>query len=379
MKTIWHTLTAVLIASFVISCKEHSPSTNIVAPVQKKFKVGLILPLTGPVADYGQAITNSVNLAISDDPQAFENLELIYEDPQYDTAKAVAAFHKLVNQDKVNLVYTFGIAFCQALAPLAESYKMPTILQCIDPNSAKGRKYSMRFMNYTDQYLQLQNEYLQAQGVKKIGIVITDNAYLEEMYKALERTKFPDQEIKIIDRFTPSENSFLTTITKAKSAQYDAIGVFLSAGQLSQFFKEARSLQLNTVLFGTNFFESLSEIVASNGAMDNAIFVNNIVRPEFVANYKAKYGNEGQLTFGSLAYEALRLIAKNVAKLPDPQQKIDDISSLLSSEGHKWLATNPGVFEDTPEVGKFYNFPLAVKQVKVDSEGNITFNILQSQ
>ena len=37
-------------------------------------KVGAILPLTGPVAEYGQAIVNSINFAREDHPELFENL-----------------------------------------------------------------------------------------------------------------------------------------------------------------------------------------------------------------------------------------------------------------------------------------------------------------
>ena len=360
-----------------VSCQQSQ--SDVSSSNQNEFKVGIIIPLTGTIADYGQAITNSINLAIKEHPETFKNLKLIYEDAQYDTNKAVVAFHKLVNQDKVHLIYTFGISFCQALAPLAESYQIPTILQCVDPNSAKGKKYSMRFMNYTDQYLRLQNDYLYAQGAKKIGVIITDNAYLEEMYKALVRTKHPEQEIKIIDNFSPSEMTFLTSITKAKAGDYDAIGVFVSAGQLAQFFKEAKRLQLNVPLFSTNWCESLSEITASGGAMDGAIFVNNVVTPEFINKYKSTYGNEGQLTFGSLAYEAFRLIAENSKNLADTTQMTIDIESILSSQGHQWFATNPGTFKNTQEVGKFYDFPLAVKQVKINPNGDITFNILQTQ
>jgi len=45
-----------------------------------KVKVGFILPLSGPVSEYGVAAQNGVALAKEEHPDLFENVELVFDD-----------------------------------------------------------------------------------------------------------------------------------------------------------------------------------------------------------------------------------------------------------------------------------------------------------
>ncbi|RIL05036.1 MAG: hypothetical protein DCC75_12070, partial [Proteobacteria bacterium] len=223
------------------------------------FKVGVIVPLTGSLGDYGMAIYNSIELAKRDRPEVFDRVQFIFEDVQYDTKSAISAFHNLRQLQKIDLVYVWGVTFCKALAPLAEAVRLPMVGQCIDQEAASGRHFILRFMNYSSEYMLVQAEYLKQRGLNRIGIILADNSYLEEMYTALVENLLPGQRLEIIERIPITDMDLRTPISKAKFVEYDAVGVFLGPGQISQFYRQAREQSLSTPTFGTNFFESLSE------------------------------------------------------------------------------------------------------------------------
>ena len=59
-------------------------ASYVLAEPSNIFQVGLVLPLTGPAADYGVAIKNCIDLAIKDRPELFTNIKFNYEDAAYD-------------------------------------------------------------------------------------------------------------------------------------------------------------------------------------------------------------------------------------------------------------------------------------------------------
>lgn len=328
-------------------------------------KIGVILPLTGVTADYGESVKNSIELARSDKPELFGSIEFVYEDASYDAKQAVTAFQKLATQDKVDLVYVWGIAFCKAVAPLAERAKIPLIAQCIDPAIARNRSYVVRFMNYTDQYLLATTQYLASQKRNRLAVVVTDNAYLEEMLEALKRTRQPNQEITELQRYQATEMDFRSTISRLRDGSYDAIGVFLSAGQIATFFRQLREQGISITSFGTNFFESLSEIEAAQTAMDGAIFANNEVALPFIERFRQKFGKVSQIGFGSLAYEFALTVGRITTNLPEDKlsglQVLADLEKLPKQQG---TAAGPYRFRNDSHVGRFFEFPIAIKQIK---------------
>ena len=264
------------------------------------FDVGVVIPLTGPVADYGIAIQNSINLAIQDRPELFSNIKFHFEDAQGGTANAVSAFNKLLSTDQMKISVTFGVAFCKALAPIAESRKMPLVGLCLDPTVAANRHYVLRFKNTTDEVMAEQTKYLLRHGVKRIGLIKSEHPYFEELTAALRRNLLGGQTLTIIDEVPADQMDLHTSILKLKSRQneFDSVGIFLWVGQLSTFYRQLKALSFEVPTFGSDLFESISEIRASDGLMDGVPFSGIDVKPEFIERYKMAYHSESQLAFG---------------------------------------------------------------------------------
>lgn len=328
------------------------------------FKVGVITSLSGPNAEYGQALANGIELARRSRPARFAQINFLFEDAISDSRSAVSAFNKLVELDRVDLVYVWGVQFCTAVAPLAEERGVPMVAQCVNNYIAKDRRFVVRFMNYAEQYARTILSFLEAKGLNNIGVIATEQPYIEDMREGLYAAKGPGQKVTLLDSYLIGQTDFRPSITKLRHRDFEALGVFLVAGQVSQFYKQLKEQKAKLPTFGTNFFETQSEVDLANGAMDGAVFANHHVSQRFQESYKAAYGNLSQLTWAALAYEFAALlpqIAWSENKKRTGPALLEALSALPPQEGE---AAGHFEFKDIPKVGRFFEFALAVKRIE---------------
>ena len=272
-------------------------------------KIGVILPLTGPLAEYGTAMKNGIEMAVNESPLANVKLKFIFEDSQYDPKIAVSAYQKLSEIDKVSVIYNFGGPTSAAIVPLADQKKIPTLLWTTDETVVKNSTYAMRFTNSADEFMAKLLSSLTASHKKHFAVVLTDNLYLKSLYEAMKRNLMPDQTLDIIDTYQATETDFRSSVTKLKGKSYDAIGVFLLSGQVNQFYRQMHQQKIIATTFGTDFFESSTEIKLSSGGMEGSTYANNSVSESFKSHYVEQFKNALQLTYAGSGYEFVKLVA----------------------------------------------------------------------
>ena len=325
-----------------------------------QFKVGVILPLSGKVAEYGQAMQNGIELLLKDKQDDRERIRFYYEDVQYSPQAAVGAFNKLRTIDKVDLIYSFGVDLSKSVAPLAERYKFPLVAQSVDQTISRNAKYVIRFSNDTAQYAAKLLEYTRAKDIKRIAVVDAHNAYITETLASLNRLKVSGEEISIVNSFELRDTDFRSTISKLSRGQYDAIAVFLGAGQISRFYKQLKEQNVKLPTIGTNWFESTSEIRDSGGSMNGAVFSNNVVKNEFANQYLQEYGSDSQITFAAYAYEFADIIHEHFPS-KDSQTNESIIAKLTNVKPRTGTAIGPIYFQESQHTGKAFQFPIANK------------------
>ena len=119
----WIIVLIVIVAGFFVLSKKSVPTST------GPFKVGVILPLTGDAASYGEVMRNIYQLAIKEVNDAGgvngNKIELIIEDGKCDGTGGASAAQKLVNVDKVKVILG-GFCSSESLAavPIVESAKV---------------------------------------------------------------------------------------------------------------------------------------------------------------------------------------------------------------------------------------------------------------
>lgn len=355
-------ITVVILTFFLISfptilSAEESKSRTI--------RVGFILPMTGPAADFGVAMKNAIQLALEDFRGAPIKIEPIIDDAQYEVKNAVNSLAALWNVSKVDIVVVWGLGQCRAVAPVAEKQKIPLIAICLAPEVAVSRPHVLRFQSSSDDYMRATTDWLKAAGVKRIGVLLSENGYTEEMFAALERQIHSDQRISIIDRVPAVGQDFYSQVMKIRSAKFDAFGLFLAVAQAGTFAKQVSLSEKQPIVFGTNVVRSESEIVNAGGKLEGALVSDIRIQQSFLDRYVTNFKSEAQLGFAALAYETIRLISNQTAVVLDNESLGQVVFNRIVSSGvHRSTVVGDYSIKSSPREGNYAQFDLGMMRVK---------------
>ncbi len=191
------------------------------APVSgEPIKIGVIAPLTGVVADYGEEIRKGV-LASG---VSSSSVEFVFEDDQCDPKEAVSAFKKLTEFDQVRFIIGPACGSPQeAIIPLLKGQSIIAVV----PAAASVKLYADSGNNFYNIQYSLENESkfiaekMFKRGYKKVALVSYANAFSKTHADSF-RQNFKGE--IAFDEVINGESSDVTTVvTKLKAAGVEAI------------------------------------------------------------------------------------------------------------------------------------------------------------
>lgn len=325
------------------------------------FQVGVIAPLSGPLAEYGLAAQNGIELARTQQPALFTKIKFIYEDSQWDAKTAISAFNKLRDASKVSLIFNWGNPTSEAIAPIAERNKFPLIGMTVDSGVVKGKEFVIRSTNSSKDFSDVLAKYLLKSSYRRIGIVLAENTYVQGLYDGLKAALRSEVEIEIIAKYNIQDQDFRSSVAKIRARQFDALGVFLISGQVSSFYRQLSSQGIAIPTFGTDFFESTTEIRLANGGMNGAVYPHLGVTDSFRATYVDRFGNDYQLAYAGNAFDMAMVIGRlfNSGNNFSSRQIIENLGSVSKTEGVGGMFS----FSDSSDDPHFH-FPVQLKQIK---------------
>jgi len=324
-------------------------------------KIGVITPLSGGLAIIGTALKNGIELARSDRPELFKNITFIYEDDQFDPKQSLTAYRKLKEIDHVSVVLGFGAALGLVIGPLAGRDSLPLINFNFDASAAIGKKFVVRSMNHTGQYMMTLVNYLQKKSNSKFFIVQAESPFFNAMVKSFRDAIGENGTVEIVATYNPNDKDFKSTILKLRSTKDAPVGIFLFPDQLIDFLKQAKELHLEKQYFGTDLFETAAGMVPDPGSFQGCVYPDNQVSSLFRTNYHQKFGNEAQLAFAGSGYEMALLIGRLISekKVLGSRNLIDAFAEVRNQTSvlGEYSFVNDEVF------GKFFQFPVYVKKI----------------
>ena len=208
-----------------------------------KFKIGLILPMTGPFASTGKQIEAAARLymAQNGDTVAGKKVELIVKDDTSapDVTKRIA--QELVVNDKVNVLAGFGLTpLALATAPIATQSKTPLVVMAAATSSiTQASPYIVRTSFTLPQAAVGIADWAPKNGIKKVVTLVSDYGpgIDAEKYFADRITLNSGQ---VLDKLrTPLRApDFAPVLQKVRDANPQALFVFLPSGQGAAFMKQ---------------------------------------------------------------------------------------------------------------------------------------------
>jgi branched-chain amino acid transport system substrate-binding protein len=339
-------------------------AVNAVHAESSRPSVGVVVPLSGYIASIGSAIRNGIELAHSDRPSDMNAVDFKFEDDQHDPKLGLTAYRHLRASAPPRAIMAFGFFFPTVVGRSIKQDQTPVINLSFIAKPAIGNPYIIRAMNHTKQYGEALADFLASEEQLEYPVVTTEYDFflrlLDDTATRLAEVK-PTAKLSVIARVLPAERDFRSIISKLASIKARRIGVFLQPDQLATFMRQAREGGVSAEIFGSDICETAASIESGQKNLEGCVYPDNEVSAEFRVKYRAKYGNEAQLTFAGAAYDMSSLLADYLSKHPKPNSH--EIIEALSQVRDRKGVLGRFSFKDDPSFGKFYEYPVAVKKI----------------
>jgi branched-chain amino acid transport system substrate-binding protein len=308
---------------FVISCVA---LISLSARAEEVFKVGALFSLTGWAAPGGTTELNAIRLAIDEinlnGGLKGRKVEVVVEDNQSDLKKAVSSAQKLINVDKVNLVFGPNWAeFCDVVAPVFEQAGVPMITASgYSPTLTLGRKYVFTLLPDHDLIVQPLADYVISKKHERVALVSNAMTYYQSLaasFKGFLQAK----EINFADfsEWNPGTVDFKSYILKLKSKGISAVVLFLAqGGDLASFLRQARELNFKATIYTSNaplYDDILKKTPDLLEGVTLFEYRTNTAQ-EFFSKYRARFGESDSHSIPR-AYDSAYLLKACEAKLSE--------------------------------------------------------------
>jgi branched-chain amino acid transport system substrate-binding protein len=199
------------------------------------FKVGLILPMTGPFASTGKQIDAAVKLYLAQngDTAGGKKIQVILKDDAStpDTTKRIA--QELIVNDKVNVLAGFGLTpLAFATAPLATQSKTPMVVMAAATSSiTQASPYVVRTSFALPQAAVAIADWAPKNGIKKVVTLVSDfgpGLDAEKFFK--DRFTFNGGVVLDTLRVPVRNPDFAPFLQKVRDLKPDAVYVFVPSG-----------------------------------------------------------------------------------------------------------------------------------------------------
>jgi branched-chain amino acid transport system substrate-binding protein len=277
------------------------------------FKIGLILPMTGPFASTGKQIEAAVRLYMAQNGNsvAGKKVEIILKDDTSapDVTKRIA--QELVVNDKVNVLAGFGLTpLALASAPIATQSKTPLVVMAAATSSiTQASEYIVRTSFTLPQAAVAMGDWAPKNGIKKVVTLVSDfgpGFDAEKFFK--DRFMLNGGQVVESLRVPMRNPDFAPFLQKVRDLKPDALYVFVPSGAgaaLMKQFTERGMDKAGIKLIGTgditddDILNSMGDVAmgvvtshhysANHNSALNKKFVeaftkaNNGLRPNFMA------------------------------------------------------------------------------------------------
>ena len=321
--------------------------TSLLVPAMAEavpVKIGVIGPLSGNLATYGESTTNGIKLAIDEINAAGGVLDgrplevIAYMDDKGDSTEGANAFNKLVSDGAKAILGSVTSGVTAGLATLADAEGMLLLTPTATADTVTDGVKGVFRACFRDSFQGEVAAKLAAKlGVTKIGILYasgdTYSAGLYEAFKAAAAT-LGLEIVATESSSSTSDTDYTTQLTNiiASGAElifapyyYDAIGPYI--------VPQAREAGFTGYFVGADGWDGTQNTMVEDKSLYNNCFYTNHYAPDdpselvqgFVTKYTETFGAESLTALAALGYDAAYMLkdAINAAGSDDTAAIID--------------------------------------------------------
>lgn len=299
--------------------------------------IGLVAPLSGDAAAYGEPIRDAVAIAV-DEINAHggvsgREVKMIYEDGKCNGKDAVTAAQKLVSVDRVRLIIGGACSGeTLAIAPITEAAKVILFSSyASSPDITHAGDFVFR-NHVSDVYAGEAMAQTMIRTYKKAAIVSETTNYAEGIRDAfLKSYSRVGGTVVASESFISDTKDFRSIFSKVRTANPEAIFLNAQSGAAAaRMAKQARELGLAQQFYvayvaGPEFLSAGQAVEGTMVVDDPGFNSKNSKAVAFAADYRARYGKDPNYPFAAGAsYDIVYLIRDAVRNVGENTEKIRD-------------------------------------------------------
>ena len=282
------------------------------------YKIGLTLPLSGPLANSGQDYLPAAEIAIARiNASGGVNghpLQLLTEDSLGTPPGGLAAMRKLTQVDGAQAILTFYTNVVSAQIPLADELKIPIVGSIQTPGLMSHSPYTFSHAETVNATANLFGEYWKNHKLKRVYAFIPNNALgaiFSSAYKAAAAASGVTYDEAT---FNSGETDYRGVIARAKDFNPDGV-IVASPGGLegTVLIRQVREAGINAQIFLPGTFLDDPGWKAGvgtylEGLIMAGVKIDPVAGKQFNADFRAKTGRDSS-TYGAELYEEVLMVA----------------------------------------------------------------------
>lgn len=297
----------------------------------EKVKVGVILPMTGKGALYGESAREGIELSAMQYKEEGKDIELIFEDDEFDIKKTVSAYKKLVEVDEVDVIIgPVGSSHSLAIAPLADKDEVVVITPMAGASSVTlGHPYVYRTMIKKDNQMVSLIKWMKEQDFEKIVAVTAQN---DSPLDAFEIFKEGMGEVDNV-LVSQEEKDFRTALAEIKKLEADAVFMNLFLGQFANFIRQFKEMGFEQSLVASIVFDNQNEIDLSKEYVEELVYVAQTEPVEWFKVLHNKRLNKDPGIAAANGYDALLVVMEAMKLSEDLREGIKKLGIVNGAMG----------------------------------------------
>ncbi|NLI33792.1 MAG: ABC transporter substrate-binding protein [Deltaproteobacteria bacterium] len=321
-------------------------SFAIQAGAQESIKVGIILPITGDKAKFGEIEKKSFEMALEEINAAGgingKKLEFIFEDDTGRPDVARSAAEKLITKDKVVMLGGgYGSSETFAISGVAQQNRIPFLVATGSDDKITEQKwdYIFRLNPPASEYPQALESFLREVAKPKTAAILYENTNFGSSSSRSFQADCDRIGIKVLmnEGYEHGGVDFKPLLVKVKQANPDLVYMVSYVMDAALLMRQSMELQLTPKLFvggGAGF--TLPEFQKNAGkAAENvfsaSLWYQTLPYPgakEYYEKFLKKYGSETEY-HGAEAYASATVIADTLKRAKSPSR--EDVREALAA------------------------------------------------
>jgi branched-chain amino acid transport system substrate-binding protein len=289
-------------------------------------KVGIVLPLTGAQAKFGEIEKRSFEMAAEEINAAGgvkgAKLELLFEDDTGKPDVGRAATEKLISRDKVPvLTGGYSSAVTQASTAVAQQFKVPFLVTTgsADEITEKGYDHVFRINPTSSEYFDPFETLIQkVGGIQTMALLYENTQFGQSSAKDVEgAAKRAGIQVTVKEGYQAGAIDFKPILSKVKGARPDIIYMVSYVMDAALLMAQCRELDINPKMFaggGAGF--TLPEFQQKAAAAADLVYSATLWTEdvpykgakEYFDKFKKKYNTETEY-HGAEAYGSMYVVA----------------------------------------------------------------------